>query len=111
MSEIIPLEYQDIDGFKIEVSGSPDYLRQGGIGDTVANAQQGIEACIEGVRKIADGFSGAFARAAVEVRPAEIELKVGIKAGGGSNWIIASGSAEANFEIKLVWRPAASASR
>ncbi|MFG2555902.1 CU044_2847 family protein [Streptomyces sp. NPDC048581] len=42
-----------------------------------------------------------------ELRPAEVEVSFGIKVSGTANWLIAKAASEANFGVKLVWRPGA----
>jgi Trypsin-co-occurring domain 1 len=38
-----------------------------------------------------------------ETRPDQIELKFGVKASGGANWLVAKAVGEANFEVTLTW--------
>lgn len=38
-------------------------------------------------------------------RPQEVEVKFGVKVSGTANWIVAKAATDANFEIKLIWRP------
>jgi hypothetical protein len=40
-----------------------------------------------------------------QLRPAEVEVTFGIKVSGTANWLIAKAASEANFGVKLVWRP------
>ena len=42
-----------------------------------------------------------------ELRPAQVEVKFGVKVNGTANWLIAKAASEANFEITLTWRPEA----
>ena len=43
----------------------------------------------------------------IELRPAQVEVKFGIKVNGTANWLVAKTSAEANFEVTLTWKPEA----
>lgn len=53
------------------------------------------------------------ARAAAEklraLSPDEITISFGVKAGGSAHWIIAKGTAEANFQVTLTWSQTESA--
>ncbi|WP_435651827.1 CU044_2847 family protein [Kitasatospora purpeofusca] len=37
--------------------------------------------------------------------PAEVEVTFGIKVSGTANWLVAKAASEANFGVKIVWRP------
>jgi hypothetical protein len=41
-----------------------------------------------------------------EISPGAVEVKFGIKVGGGANWGIAKATAEGTFEVTLTWSPA-----
>ncbi|MFJ3338625.1 CU044_2847 family protein [Streptomyces sp. NPDC086766] len=41
------------------------------------------------------------------LRPAEVEVTFGIKVNGTANWLVAKAASEANFGVKLIWRPGA----
>ncbi len=40
-----------------------------------------------------------------QAAPDEVEVKFGIKVTGKMDWMIAKASTDANFEVKLLWRP------
>lgn len=42
-----------------------------------------------------------------QAAPDEVEVKFGIKVTGKMDWMIAKVSTDANFEVKLVWKPIA----
>jgi Phosphoenolpyruvate carboxylase len=44
------------------------------------------------------------------LRPAEVEVSFGIKVNGTANWLVAKAASEANFGVKLTWRPGAGGS-
>jgi Trypsin-co-occurring domain 1 len=76
---------------------------------------QGVGAQLGTPGWIIDAASPAFAAAAVLLEQAretsadKAEIRFGLKATGGINWMIALSPADANFEVTLTWDPAASA--
>jgi hypothetical protein len=46
-----------------------------------------------------------------ESGPAEVQVKFGIKVGGGASWWIAHASGESAFEVSLTWKPEADQGR
>lgn len=49
--------------------------------------------------------AGVVLDKAKQTAPDEIEVKFGIKVSGKMDWMIAKAATDANFEVKLVWRP------
>jgi Trypsin-co-occurring domain 1 len=76
---------------------------------------QGVGAQLGAPGWIIDAASPAFAAAAVLLEQAretsadKVEIRFGLKATGGVNWMIAFSPADANFEVTLTWDPAAAA--
>jgi hypothetical protein len=78
--------------FEIEPAGgfqpaSPDQVL-GRIRDAIAPAVEAAKAVLDKVK---------------EVRPDRVELRFGVKASGGANWLVAKAAGEGNFEIALIW--------
>ncbi|WP_371650789.1 MULTISPECIES: CU044_2847 family protein [unclassified Streptomyces] len=76
-------------------------LAAGGAG-TVARARVSLAEAMDQVRP-------ALSRVVETVRglgPDEVEIEFGLKAGGESGVIIAKGTAEVNFAVRLVWNRA-----
>lgn len=46
---------------------------------------------------------------AVALKPAEVQVKFGVKVSGTANWFVAKAATDANFEVSLTWRPATAA--
>ncbi|MDF5753631.1 CU044_2847 family protein [Spongiactinospora sp. TRM90649] len=47
---------------------------------------------------------GSVAKALKDMRPDELEIEFGVKVGAESSVVIAKGTTEANFTIRLLWR-------
>ncbi|QMU73682.1 hypothetical protein GXP74_09015 [Streptacidiphilus sp. P02-A3a] len=43
-----------------------------------------------------------------QLGPQEVEVTFGLKVSGSANWFVAKAATEANFEVKLTWRPGGS---
>jgi hypothetical protein len=82
----VKLEIEPPEGFS--PSGTDEVL--GRVRDAVGPAVDAAKAVLEKVK---------------EARPDAIELKFGIKASGGANWLVAKAAGEANFEVTLTWSP------
>ena len=65
-------------------------------GTVIARIQDAVEPCIRAARVVLDKLK--------ELAPDEAEVTFGIKVGGETSWLVAKGSTEANFEVKLTWK-------
>ncbi|MFF7635360.1 CU044_2847 family protein [Kitasatospora sp. NPDC008050] len=86
----------EVDGY---LAGS-DLELAAGAGGTVLRARVSLEEALEQVRP-------TLARVIETVRslsPDEVELEFGLKIGGDTNVIIAKGTAEVNFAVRLKWK-------
>ncbi|NEA58339.1 hypothetical protein G3I60_30345 [Streptomyces sp. SID13666] len=68
-------------------------------GDLVARAKVSLQEALDQVKpalsKVADMVR--------ELRPQEAEIEFGLKMGGETGVVIAKGTAEVNFAVRLVW--------
>ncbi|MGV9995368.1 CU044_2847 family protein [Streptomyces sp. NPDC003374] len=67
--------------------------------DLAGRVRDAVQPAVEGARAVIDRIA--------ELRPAELQLKFGIKVNGSANWLIAKAATEANFEVTMTWRPEA----
>src|SRR5215470_18944528 len=81
--------------------GPGDDFRPAGAQEVVARIKEAVEPAVAGARAVLEKVR--------EAGPAEVELKFGIKVNGTANWLIARAATEANFEVTLTWKTAASA--
>ncbi len=87
----------------VEVANAHGLVEQAG-GRVATVVQEGLSACGHAIQEIASGVFGKLASLADSSGIDSAELCLSIQAGGGSNWIIVSGTAEATFEVKLTWK-------
>jgi hypothetical protein len=85
-STVVQFEIEPEEGFR--PTGTDEIL--GRVREAVAPAVEAAKAVLDKVK---------------ETRPDQVELKFGVKAGGGANWLVAKAAAEANFEVTLTWSP------
>jgi hypothetical protein len=83
-STIVKFEIEPTEGFR---PAGPDQVL-GWVKEAVAPAVEAAKAVLDKVK---------------EARPDQIEMKVGIKVSGGTNWLVAKTAGEGNFEITLTW--------
>ncbi|MFJ2766261.1 CU044_2847 family protein [Streptomyces sp. NPDC087300] len=86
----------EVDG---EQLGSDLDLAAGGDG-VAARAQMTLQEALDRVRPAL----GQVAAAVRELKPDEAEIEFGLKVGGETGVIIAKGTAEVNFAIRMVWK-------
>jgi uncharacterized protein with ATP-grasp and redox domains len=67
------------------------------------DATQTFEDSIDEVRQIATAFIDKLRDSGKGLGPNAVEVEFGLKLGGKAGIIIASGSIEANFKVKLNW--------
>ncbi|NUL02182.1 hypothetical protein HRW07_02760 [Streptomyces lunaelactis] len=88
------LDDETVVRFEIEAT---DTFRPVGADEVVGRVREAVRPAVEAARAVLDQVRG--------VRPAEVEVKFGVKATGTAQWLVAKAATEANFEITLVWRP------
>jgi hypothetical protein len=65
--------------------------------ELAGRVRDAVQPAVEGARAVIERIA--------ELRPAELQLKFGIKVNGSANWLIAKAATEANFEVTMTWRP------
>ena len=65
-------------------------------GTVIARIQDAIEPSMRAARVVLNKLK--------ELAPDEAEVTFGIKVGGETSWLVAKGSTEANFQVKLRWK-------
>jgi hypothetical protein len=72
-------------------------------GDIVARARQSLTSALEEIRP-AIGVVVSWVGKAAPDAPTECSVEFGLKLGGQTSVIIATGTAEVNFVVKLTWK-------
>jgi hypothetical protein len=81
---------------RVEIEPTGDF-RPVRADQVVAQVRQAVRPAVETARVVLERVS--------ELRPAEVEVKFGVKVDGTANWLVAKVASEANFEVTLTWRP------
>jgi hypothetical protein len=72
-------------------------------GDMVVRARQNLTSALEDIRPAVGAIVNWVGRAVPDV-PTECTVEFGLKLGGRTSVIIATGTAEVNFVVKLTWK-------
>jgi hypothetical protein len=80
--------------FEIE---PPEGFRPAGAEEVLGRVREAVTPAVEAAKAVLEKVQ--------EARPDRVELKFGVKASGGANWLVAKAAGEANFEITLTWSP------
>ncbi|KMS76387.1 hypothetical protein ACH49_20985 [Streptomyces leeuwenhoekii] len=90
------LDDETVVRFEIEPTSE---FHQVGAGEIAGQVREAVRPAVEAARAVLDQ--------AVALRPVEVQVTFGVKVTGTANWLVAKASTDANFEVSLVWRPAA----
>ncbi|WP_242433129.1 CU044_2847 family protein [Streptomyces sp. Root264] len=71
--------------------------RQVRAGQVAGQVDEATRPAVEAAQRVLAQIAG--------LGPDEVEVTFGIKVSGTANWLIAKAASEANFGVKLVWRP------
>ncbi|GAA2124552.1 CU044_2847 family protein [Actinomadura napierensis] len=100
MAEVV--RYQLDDGTQVEFETVPEAgFRPAGVSEVAGRVRDAVEPVVGAARVVLEQLKDAA--------PDEVEVKFGVKVTGKTNWMVAQAATDANFEIKLVWRPGAPA--
>ncbi|GGV36810.1 hypothetical protein GCM10010182_71280 [Actinomadura cremea] len=100
MAEVVRYELDD--GTQVEFETIPQAgFRPAGVNEVAGHVRNAMEPAVGAARVVLEQLK--------EAAPDEVEVKFGVKVTGRTNWIVAQASTDANFEIKLIWRPGAPA--
>ncbi|MFK4225777.1 CU044_2847 family protein [Streptomyces sp. NPDC019890] len=95
-TQVVAYSLDDSTTVEFEIDPGDDF-RQVSSGDVVGRVREAVGPAVEAAREMLDRVAA--------VKPAEVQLKFGIKVNGTANWLVAKAASEANFEVTLTWRP------
>ncbi|MEU6674481.1 CU044_2847 family protein [Streptomyces sp. NPDC046853] len=94
--QVVSYALDDETVVRFEISPT-DEFHPVGAAEIVGQVREAVRPAVEAARTVLDQ--------AAALRPAEVQVKFGIKVSGTANWIVAKASTDANFEVSLTWRP------
>ncbi|MFI2631748.1 CU044_2847 family protein [Streptomyces collinus] len=86
---------------QFEIESTEDW-QQVSVDQVVSRVDEAARPAVEAAQRILAQIAA--------LRPAEVEVSFGIKVNGTANWLVAKAASEANFGVKLTWRPNAGGS-
>ncbi|WP_405552131.1 hypothetical protein OIE52_50250 [Streptomyces canus] len=106
MSELVTMTVADdgegIIAFEVESGLGGTDLELAADNGAVARAQTSLRAALERVRPALS----QVAETVRELKPDEMEISFGLKVGGETGVIIAKGTTEVNFAVRVLWKNA-----
>jgi hypothetical protein len=88
---------------KEEPDGGDDFIRVGFSEKTVTNASETLEKSLVKIQYLSNKIITSI-NEKNDNKPDEVNVEFGIKLGGEADFIVASGSVEANFKVSLTWK-------
>ena len=89
------LDDSTIVSFEIDPAGN---FRPAGRDEIIGRVRDAVGPAVEAAKVVLDRVR--------EARPAEVEVRFGLKASGTASWLVAKAATEGNFEITLRWQSA-----
>lgn len=96
-TEIVAYQLDHSTVVRFEIDCPAGFQPAGGGSRAVGTVKDAIGPAIEAAKVVLNKVK--------EAGPDEVEVAFGVKVSGGMDWLIARAASEANFEIKLTWRP------
>ena len=93
-SQVVTYRVDDATTVRFEIEPAAGF-QPAGPNEVAGRIREAITPAVEAAKVVLEKVK--------ETRPDEIEVKFGIKASGGANWLVAKATAEGNFEITLTW--------
>ncbi|MEU8584237.1 CU044_2847 family protein [Streptomyces abikoensis] len=97
-SQVVSYALDEGTEVRFEITPTDDW-HPVGTDEVVGRVRDAVRPAVEAARAVLDQVT--------ELRPAEVQVKFGVKVNGTANWIVAKAATEANFEITLSWKPEA----
>lgn len=93
-TQIVTYRVDDSTSVMFEVE-PPEGFRPAAPGQVLGRVRDAVGPAVEAAKAVLDKVR--------EVRPDQVEVKFGVKASGGADWLVAKAAGEASFEITLTW--------
>jgi hypothetical protein len=94
MSQIVTYQVDESTTVKFEVEATPGFA-PAGPEHVLGWVKEAVAPAVEAAKAVLDKVK--------EAAPDRVEMKFGVKASGGANWLVAKAAGEGNFEITLSW--------
>jgi len=103
LSMAVDADSQDLAVFEVEPTEVPDdlVLASPDPGKVAARARVTLEQALDQLKPSLQKIVHLFR----ELSPDETELEFGLKMGGETGIVLAKGTAEVNFTVRMTWKP------
>jgi hypothetical protein len=98
VSEIVKYTVDDGTEVRFEIDPAEGFHKAGANG-VLGRVQDAVRPAVDAAGAVLDQVK--------ELRPDEIEVRLGVKVSGEASWLVARAASEGSFEIKLTWRSTA----
>jgi hypothetical protein len=95
-SQVATYQLDDSTTVSFEIDPTEGF-RPAGPGQIAGKVREAVAPAVEAAKEVLDRVK--------ELAPDEVEVKFGIKVGGGAQWLVAKATGEASFEVTLTWSP------
>lgn len=92
--QIVTYQVDDSTNVRFEIE-SAEGFRPAGPGQVLSRVRDAVSPAVEAARAVMEKVR--------EIEPHGMEVKFGVKASGGVDWLVAKAVGEASFEITLTW--------
>lgn len=97
MSQVVTYALDESTTVQFEIEPTAGFRPVGNAEEIVGRVREAAGPAVEAARAVLERVR--------EARPAEVEVKFGLKVSGTANWLVAKAATEANFEVTLTWKP------
>ena len=93
-SQVVTYQVDESTTIGIEIEPAAGF-RPAGPQDALVKVREAVGPAVEAAKVVMERVR--------EANPDQVELRFGVKASGGANWLVAKAVGEANFEVTLRW--------
>lgn len=93
-SQVVTYRVDDSTTVGIEIEPAEGF-RPAGPQEVLGRVREAVGPAVEAAKAVLEKVK--------EAGPDQVELRFGVKASGGANWLVAKAVGEANFEVTLTW--------
>jgi Trypsin-co-occurring domain 1 len=96
-TQVVTYEVSDSTKVRFEIDPAGGFIPAGGAGQVLGRVREAVEPALEAAKAVLEKVK--------ELQPDGVEVRFGVKASGGADWLVAKAAGEASFEITLTWAP------
>jgi Trypsin-co-occurring domain 1 len=94
-TQVVAYEVDDSTKVLFEIEPAAGFVPAGGAGQVLGRITDAVGPAVEAAKAVLDKVK--------DMQPDGVEVRFGVKASGGADWLVAKAAGEASFEITLTW--------